>query len=72
MRTDEALKLLCVKTNLSYAEISRRLNRTPQAFGQKLKRGKLSVSDLQDIAMVSGCRLERAFRLPNGETIPIQ
>ncbi len=72
MRTDQALRMLCVKTNLSIAEIGRRLNRTPQAFSQKIKRGKLTIDDLQDIAMVTGCKFECAFSFTDGEKIVIK
>ena len=36
MRIEEQIKMLCAKTNLSSSEIARRLNRSPQAFSQKL------------------------------------
>ncbi len=72
LKIDEYIKVLCAKTHLSPSEIGRRLNRTPQAFSQKLKRGKFTIEELQDIAMVCGCEFECAFKLPNGDTIDIQ
>ena len=64
--------MLCAKTNLSSSEIGRRLNKSPQAFSQKIKRGKFTVEDMQDIAMVTGCKLECAFLFPDGERIDIK
>lgn len=72
MRIDGPLKLLCAKADLSSAEIGRRLNKTPQAFSQKIKRGKITVDDLQDIAMVTGCKFECFFRFPDGEIIDVK
>lgn len=72
MRIEEQVKMLCAKTNLSSSEIGRRLNKTPQAFSQKIKRGKFTIEDLQDIAMVTGCELECAFLFPDGERILIK
>ena len=72
MKIEEALKILCAKTNLSFAEIGRRLNRTPQAFCQKVKRGKITIDDLRDIALVTGCEFECAFCFPNGDEITIK
>ena len=72
MRIEEPLRILCVKTDLSIAEIGRRLNRTPQAFSQKIKRGKITIDDLQDIAMVTGCEVECSFNFPDGEKIAIK
>lgn len=72
MRIDEQIKMLCVKSEISVSEISRRLNKTPQAFSQKIKRGKITLDDLQDIAMVSGCELECSFVFPDGDRIYIE
>ena len=65
VRIDEQLKMLCIKTDISLAEMARRLNKTPQAFSQKMKRGNFSVEELTDIALVSGCELKCEFVYPN-------
>lgn len=49
MRIDGQLKMLCLKSDMSLAEMARRLNNTPQAFNQKMKRGSFSVEELRDI-----------------------
>ena len=72
MRIDKQIRILCIKTDLTISEIGRRLNKTPQAFSQKIKHGKFTIDDLQEIAMVTGCKLECNFILPNGERITIQ
>ena len=61
MRIDEQLKMLCLKSDMSLAEMARRLNKTPQAFNQKIKRGSFSVEELIDIALVAGCELKCEF-----------
>lgn len=71
MRIDEPLRILCVKNELSMAEIARRLGVTPQAFSQKVKRGSFTLNDLDDVAVVTGCKLECNFVLPGGERIMI-
>ena len=72
MRIDEQLKILCIKTDLSLSEIGRRLNKSPQAFCQKIKRGNFTLDELQDIAMVTGCKLECNFINPDGTKIAIE
>lgn len=72
MRIDEQIKIICVKNDLSMAEIARRLGITPQAFSQKIKRGTFSLDDLDDIATVTDCRLECNFVLVTGERINIK
>ena len=71
MRIDEPLKIVCVKNDLTMAEIARRLGISPQALSQKLKRGTISMDDADRIANVSGCRMECSFVLPSGERVPI-
>lgn len=71
MRIDRQLKILCAKSDISNAEIARRLGKTPQAFNQKIKRGHLSIEDLNDIALVTGCRLECKYVLLDGSTIEL-
>lgn len=72
MRIDDQIKILCIKTDLTMSEIAKRLNRTPQAFSQKIKRGTISLNDLDEIALVTDCKLECNFVLPSGEKIQIQ
>ena len=71
MRIDDQIKMLCLKSNISLAEMARRLNKTPQAFNQKMKRGNFSVDELTDIALVSGCELNCKFVYSNGDIITI-
>lgn len=71
MRIDDQIKMLCLKSNISLAEMARRLNKTPQAFNQKMKRGNFSVDELTDIALVSGCELKCKFVYSNGDIITI-
>lgn len=72
MRIDNQIKMIGVKTDLSISEIGRRLNKSPQAFSQKLKRGCFTLDDLEDIALVTGCKLECSFVFPDGERIVIE
>lgn len=71
MRIDEQLKMLCLKSGISLSEMARRLRKTPQAFCQKMKRGKFSIDELAEIALVSGCELKCVFIYPNGEQVKI-
>jgi len=72
LRIDEQIKMLCLKSNISMAEMARRLNKSPQAFNQKLKRGNFTVEELSDIALVSGCELKCEFLYSNGESVIIK
>lgn len=71
MRIEESLKKLCIDNGISLSELARRLNKSPQALSQKISRGTFSISDLDEIAMVTNCKLECNFVLMNGEKIKI-
>ena len=72
MRIDDQIKKLCLKSDVSASELGRRLNKTPQAFLQKMKRGTFTLDDLSDIALVAGCELSCSFVFPDGESIVIR
>lgn len=69
MTVGEQVKVLCVRTGISVSELSRRLGKTNQAFGQKLKRGTITVDEMKGIANAVGCSYEGAFILPDGSKI---
>lgn len=72
MRIDEQLKVLAIKTDMTLSEIGGKLDKSPQAFSQKMKRGKYSLEELEDIANVTGADLHCYFELPNGERIVLK
>lgn len=39
MRIDEQIKILAIKANMTLTEIGQRLDKSPQAFSPKMKRG---------------------------------
>lgn len=69
MTVGEQVKVLCVRTGISVSELSRRLGKTNQAFGQKLKRGTITVDEMKKIAEAVGCTYEGAFTMPDGSKI---
>lgn len=69
MTIAEQIKVLCVRQNISQAELARRLGTTPQNFSAKLKRESFTVSEIEQIAEAAGVTFERTFVLDNGESI---
>lgn len=69
MTISEQIKILCVRSNISVAELARRFGTTPQNFNAKMKRENFSINDLEKIASVVSCEFERHFVLPSGEKI---
>ncbi len=69
MTVSEQIKVLCVRCNVSEAELARRLGKSPQSLNAKLRRGKMTVEDLEKIAAVLGVEFKRYFILGNGDEI---
>lgn len=71
MSMTEKIRIILVKRgNMSEAELSRRLNTTPQNLNKKLTKGNLREEDLKKIAEALDCTFEGTFRLNDtGEQI---
>jgi len=70
MEIYKKIKILCAYYDISVSELARMYgSNNPQAFIQKLKRGKLSVEELKEIANVIGCEYNNYFVLPDGTKI---
>ena len=69
MTITEQIKVLCVRQNISLAELARRMGKSPQSFNSKLKKCSFTVNELEKIAEVTGVEFERKFILLNGERI---
>lgn len=69
MTISEQIKILCVRQNISLAELARRLGKSPQSFSSKMKRESFTIGDLEQIAKVTGSKFERNFIMMNGEKI---
>ena len=69
MTISEQIKVLCVRCNMSEAELARRLGKSPQSFNAKMKRESFTIDDLNEIAEAVGVEFKRNFILTNEEEI---
>ena len=69
MTVSEQIKVLCVRCNVSEAELARRLGKSPQSLNAKLKRGTMTVEEMEKIASVLGVEFKRVYILGNGDEI---
>lgn len=69
MTVTEQIKVLCVRCNVSEAELARRLGKSPQSFNSKMRRGTFSVEEMDKIADALGVDFKRTFILANGEEV---
>lgn len=59
----EQIRVLCIRSNISVAELARRLGKSPQSFNSKLKRESFTIKDLEEIAEATGT----SFRTESGD-----
>ena len=69
MTISEQIKILCIRSNISVAELARRVGQSPQNFNSKLKRENFSISDLEELADAVGVSFVRFFQLANGDKV---
>ena len=69
MDISQKIKLAETYAKVSEAELSRKLGTSSQAFGQRMKTGKFSSSDLERIADALGAEYVCYFKFPDGTTI---
>ena len=69
MTISEQIKVLCVRSDISVAELARRIGTSPQNFSGKMKRESFTIAELEDIARAVNSSFERNFILENGEKI---
>lgn len=69
MTISEQIKVLCVRSDISVAELARRIGTTSQNFNGKMKRESFTIAELEDIAGAVNSSFERKFVLKNGEKV---
>ena len=69
MTISEQIKVLCVRSDISVAELARRIGTTPQNFSGKMKRESFTIAELEDIEGAVNSSFERKFVLKNGEKV---
>ncbi len=63
----EQIRLLCSRAGLSLSDLARATGQTPQNLGNKLKRDKFTVQELQAIAQALGGRVELVWTDKDGK-----
>lgn len=65
----QKIDMACSYAGISKAELSRRLGSNINAFSQRLKTGKFSDKDFQEISKALGAEYYSCFRFPDGKEI---
>lgn len=63
------IKMAETYAKISEAELARRLGKTSQALGQRIKTGKFTSAELDELAAALGAEFHCCFRFPDGTEI---
>ncbi|MBM6976709.1 XRE family transcriptional regulator [Intestinimonas butyriciproducens] len=63
------IRLAETYAKMSESELARKIGTTPQALGQRIKTGKFSSADLDNIAAALGAEFICSFKFPDGTEI---
>ncbi len=63
------IRLAETYAKMSESELARKIGTTPQALGQRIKTGKFSSADLDNIATALGAEFICSFKFPDGTEI---
>ena len=69
MTIEQKLKMVLAFSNVSQAELARRLGTTPSNLNQKVKRNTLTNEELEQIANALECTWRAEFVLNDGTVI---
>ena len=65
----QKIDMACAYVGISKAELARRLGSNINAFSQRLKTGKFSDKDFEEISKALGAEYYSCFRFPDGKEI---
>lgn len=69
MDISKKIKTACTAAGIAEAELSRRIGSSPAALNQRLKTGKFSTPELEQIAAALGAEYHAFFVFPDGTKI---
>ena len=69
MTQEQKIGMLLAYKGMSQAALARLMNTTPSNLNQKIKRGTLTVAEMEQIAALLGAQYTFGFSFPDGTTI---
>lgn len=69
MTTREKIMIACDKAGFTITELAKRMGMSQQTLSSRLKTGKFTQEELEEMANILGCKYQSAFLFPDGEVI---
>lgn len=69
MNIKQKVLVACDIAGISMTELGRRLGMSQSAFSQRLKTGKFTQEELENMADILGCKYISVFQFPDGKRV---
>lgn len=69
MTIRQKVKIACDESGITLTELAEKLGMSQQSMSNRLKTGKFTQEELEQIAQVLGCKYINYFEYPNGTRI---
>ena len=69
MNIKQKVLVACDIAGISMTELGRRLGMSQSAFSQRLKTGKFTQEELENMANILGCKYISVFQFPDGKRV---
>lgn len=69
MTTRQKIIIACDKAGLTITELAKRMGMSQQTLSSRLKTGKFTQEELEEMAKILGCKYQSAFLFLDGEII---
>ena len=71
MECRQFIKIATATAGITQAELSKRLNMSPQLFNQRIATGKFTLEEWQRIAAALGADFLIGFQFPDGKSVTL-
>lgn len=69
MTIRQRVKIACEESEITLTELAEKLGMSQQSMSNRLKTGKFTQEELEQIAEILGCKYINYFEYPNGTRI---
>ncbi len=69
MTIRQRVKIACEESGITLTELAEKLGMSQQSMSNRLKTGKFTQEELEQIAEILGCKYINYFEYPNGTRI---
>lgn len=69
MTIQQKIKAACVASNMTLTELGKEMGMSQASMSNRLKTGKFTQEEIENMAEILGCKYRSYFEFPDGTTI---